>query len=268
MFLSTVLDASKGRILEGGKTVPLGLIGLVTVVYEESFDRAMETVPKAREIVGDKLYGVWCDGHKEQDLAEIDAVLRKLTDFEELAVRLEDDSTLAWAWKRQEEDLLRGFGVHLVSGALCFDPRFFAPEEIREAMHKMEQRYWSKPWSISRYLLVPASLNLIACIRETVDEVMSAERVAELVTLLKVLGQSSLTSQDEQTRSVVLALQAGIAELVEVEPVSRSQVIQSLFLQEVIESLGEVDELGSHWVRFIQQASNSRLIRGMHLADA
>jgi hypothetical protein len=263
-----LLDAEKGRFLKRGKTVPLGLMGLVTVVYEESLDRAMETVPEAREIVGDKLYRVWCDGHKEQDLAEIDAVLQQVTDFEELAVRLEGDSTLAWAWKRQEGDLLGSFWVHLVSGVLCSDPRFFAPDEIRAAMHKMEQRHWSKPWSVSRYLLIPASLNLLACIKETVDEVMSAERVAELVTILKVMGQSCLASQDEQMRSAVLALQAGIAELAETKPVSQSKVMQMLFLQDLIETLGEVDELGPHWARFIQQTSDSRLVRGMNVEGA
>lgn len=267
LFLSMLLDPEKGRVLRRGKRVPLGLMGLVTVVYEESFDRAMETVPEARETAGESLYSVWCDRHKEQDLAELDALLEGLPEFDQLGVRLKAESRLAWVWKRQQEGILESLWVHIVSGVLSFEPGFFAPEEIQTAMDRMERRHWSKPWNLSRYLLIPASLNLLACINETLDEIMSRERTAELVKALQAVGQSCFASQDEQMRSFVLAVQAGIEELAVVEPVSRTKVVQNLFLHELIETLSEAKDLSPHWLRFSQQVARSRLIRSMGVQD-
>jgi hypothetical protein len=257
MFLSVLLSDKTGEMLGKRRAIPLGAYGLVTVIYEDSFDRAMETIPRAREIVGAELYELWCLKHREEDLAAIESTVEGLGTFEELAARLESDRALARAWQRQERHLGEALELHIASNALHFDPSFFTPDEIALAMDRMERRHWSKPWSLSRYLIPLAMYNLALCVREAIDEVVSPERVAKLVETLKATGQSAIASGDEQMRSWVPALQAAIDDLLEAETPSQSIAMQALYLQSLLETIEEDNATSPRWQRFLKRLRQS-----------
>jgi len=101
----------------------------------------------------------------------------------------------------------------------------------------MERRHWSKPWSLSRYLIPLAIYNLALCVRESIDEVVSPEHVAKLAGALKTTGQSAIASGDERMRSWVPALQMAIDDLQQAETPSQSIAMQALYLQGLIETM-------------------------------
>jgi len=239
--------------------LPLGVYGLVTAVYEDSFDRAMETIPRARGIVGDDVCELWRIKHEKEDLAAIDGAVETISEFAEFAARLEADPALAQAWKRQGASLANGFWTRMALGTPSLHPSFFTPDEIALPTNRMEQRFWSKPWSLSRYLVFLAVLNFVICVREALDEIVSPQRVTEAIEGLKVLGQSCLESDDEGMRSLVPAVQVAIDDLLEAEAPSRSKAIQILYLQGLLRALSDTDTLGPHWRRFLKRLGKRRL---------
>jgi hypothetical protein len=263
VLTSMLLSDEASQILNGKRSLPLGLYGLVTALHEDSFDRAMEAVPDARDTVGDELYALWCDRHQEEDLDRIEAAVKGLVAFEELASRRESDRALALAWMRQEDHLHESLGLHIADGALSIEPRAFSPDEISLAIERMERRHWRKPWSPSRYMTAMAVLNLLGCIREAVNEIVSPERIAGLVEAFTVIGRACVESDDERKRSWVPAVQAGIDDLVEAESPSQSRVLLMLYLQGLIRALNEAEAPSPHWRRLYRSLMKSRLYRQM-----
>lgn len=245
MFISLFLSDRASKLMKGKRPLPLGGYGLVTTLYEDSFDRAMEMVPSARGIVGDDLYELWCGLRREQDLA----------------ARLERDRALAHAWQRQGEHLGEGLWLHIAGGAMSFEPSFFTSDEIALVMAKMERRHWSKPWSPSRHIVFLATSSFVTCIRETVDEVVSPQRIAALVRALRAMGQRALESDSEETRSWVPALQVAIDDLLDAEVPSQSVVLQALYAQDLFEAMSEAEEMKPHWQRFLKLLQKSRLFK-------
>ncbi len=251
--IALVLSIMLSDKIEWGKVKPpLGLYSLVTTIYEDSVNRAMETLPDARAIVGDEFYSLWCAKHHQADMALINQAVEELTSFQELAQRIATDEKLALAWRRQEESLLNQFGERVAEG-LSFSEDFFSAAEVSLAMEKMEKRYWSKPWSLSRYFVTLAILNFLKCIREAVDEVVSPERMAELTGWLEAAGQECLESENERLRSLVPLVQAAVSHLrTETRP-SRNRIVLMVYLMSWLTVCQDPDSLSRHWQRLFKQ---------------
>jgi hypothetical protein len=252
LFLSVLLSDRASKLVKGKDALPLGVYGLVTAAYEDSFDRAMGEMPSARDIVGDELYELWCVRHREEDLATIAAATEQVSTFAELADRLETDPALALAWKRQELHLIEDLQAQMAAG-VRLRPDFFTPDEAVLAMDKMEQRYLSKPWSLSRYFTLLALLNFTDCIRETLDEIVSPQRIAEMIEGLKSVGQQCLETDDERLHSLVPHVQAAIHHLQSEETPSQNQVVMTMYLLSLSVAASDVDALSPHWRRLFKR---------------
>jgi hypothetical protein len=261
LFLSVLLSDEMGEILKGREALPLGLYGLVTTIYEDSFDRAMEETSGARDVVGDELYETWCARHREEDLAAIAAVTERISAFGELATHLETNPALARAWRRQEAYLLEEFQLRLVWGDISFGPGFFTAEEVALSMRKMEQRYWNRPWSLSRYVTIVALLNFRKCIGETLDEIVSPRRMAGMAEGFREMGQGFLEAGDERLRSLVPHVQAAIRHLQDEETPSQNRVVTAMYLLSFLAAVKDRDALGPHWRRLFERLERSFLPR-------
>ena len=254
--MALVLAAMLSDGMDWGKAEPpLGLYSLVTTIYEDSVNRAMETLPDARAIAGDELYRLWCAKHYQADMALINQAIEDLTSFKELAERIVTDDELALAWRRQEESLIDEFGERVAEG-LRFSEDFFSAAEVSLAMEKMEKRYWSKPWSPSRYFAVLAMYKFANCLREAVAEIMSPQRMAELTDLLEVVGQGCLESEDERLRSLVPLVHAAVNHLrIEKRP-SQNRIVLMTYLTSCLTVWQDPASLSPHWQRLFKQLRN------------
>jgi hypothetical protein len=263
LFLSTLLSDEVSQLVKGKDALPLGVYGLATAIYEDSFDRAMEQTRDAREIVGDELTALWCAKHNREDLKVITAAVDQISGFEELAVRIETVPALALAWQRQEQYLIEEFESQIVHSGLTLTPNPFTPDEVALAMDRMERRHLSKPWSPSRYSTVLAAANLARCIRETLDEVVSPRKIAEMIEMFKSVGQACLENDDEQLHALVPQIQAAICHLESERASLRNQVLGPIFLLNFVTTLKDADALGPHWRRLFKRIERSRLLRRM-----
>ncbi len=265
LFLGAMLNYEKRTTTSSKKTLPLGVYALVTTIYEDSFDRAMAEIPEARDMVGDTLYEVWCARHTEEDLAAITAAVEDLGNFEELAARLERDPALTLAWQRQEAYLLEQLQMHMAQRGMNVEPGFFTAEEAALPLIMMERRYWNRPWSPSRYFTRLAMINFARCIRETLDEIVSPQRMAQMSQGLKSVGQACLETDDEHLRSLVPHVQAAIHHLQNETKPSQNQVVTALYVMSLPLVMNN-DALSPQWRRFFERMQNSRLMR--RLAEA
>ena len=262
LFLTVLLGDTANKLVDGKKPLPLGAYGLVTAIYEDSFDRAMEEIPTARDIIGDEFYRLWCAKFRQDDMDAITTAVEQVSAFTELAERLETDPALALAWERQESYLIEDLQTHTAAG-LRFKPGFFTPDEVALAMDKMEQRYLSKPWSPSRYFTLLALLNFTNCVRETLDEIMSPRRVDEIVEGLNSVGQHCLETDDERLRSLAPHVQAVIHHLQRVRLPSQNQVLLTMYVLSFPTSEDDVDTLSPRWRRLFKRLRKSRFARGL-----
>lgn len=251
--MALILSAMLSDEMDWGKArPPLGLYSLVTTIYEDSVNRAMETLPDAHTIVGDEFYSLWCAKHHQADVALINQAVEGLTSFQELAQRIATDDELALAWRRQEKSLLNEFGECVAEG-LSFSEDFFSAAEVSLAVEKMEKRYWSKPWSLSRYVAVLAMYNFAKCIREAVSEIMSPQRMAELTDWLEAAGQECLEAEDERLRSLVLPVQAAVSHLQTEKRPSQNRIVLTTYLMSWLTVYRDSDSFGPHWQRLFKQ---------------
>ena len=267
LFLTLLLGPDAFKMIRGKKLLPLGLCGLVTMLYEDSFDRAMETIPEARDIIGETLYALWCARHHHEDMAIINAAVEQINAFEELAVRQEMDTTLARAWRRQESYLIEELQAYVAQEGLSIEPGFFTPEEAALPLAMMERRYWNKPWSPSRYSALLTVINVVRCIRETLDEIVSPEKIAEMGRGLKSLGQMCLKADDERLRSLVPHVQAAIHHLQSEARPSHNQVATTLYVMSLSAAMDE-ESLSPQWQRFFERVQKSRLMQRLGGAAA
>ena len=265
LFLGGMLNYEKRTTTGSKKTLPLGVYALVTAIYEDSFDRAMAEIPEARGMVGDTLYELWCTRHTEEDLAAITAAVEEIGSFEELAACLERDPALTLAWQRQEAYLLEQLQMHMAQRGMNVEPGFFTAEEAALPLIMMEQRYWNKPWSPSRYSTGLAMINFVRCIRETLDEIVLPDRMAQMSQGLQSIGQACLEADDEHLRSLVPHVQAAIHHLQSETKPSQNQVVTALYVMS-LPLVMDKDALGPQWRRFFERTQNSRLMR--KLAEA
>ena len=263
LVLSTLLSDEVSQLVKGKDALPLGVYGLATAIYEDSFDQAMESTKDAREVIGDELYALWCAKHNRKDLKTITAAVDQISAFEELAVRIETVPALALAWKRQERYLIEEFESQIIHSGLTLTPNPFTPDEIALAIGRMERRQLSKPWSLSRYSAVLAAANFARCIRETLDEVVSPQKIAEMIEMFKSVGQACLENDDDRLYALVPQIQAAICHLQSEQASSRNQVLGPIFLLSFVTALNDADALGPHWRRLFKRIERSRLLRRM-----
>ena len=267
LFLALFLMPEARRVIGGKKPLPLGVCGLVTTIYEDSFDQAMAEIPEARDIISDTLYDLWCARHNNEDMAVIHAAIEQIDAFEELAVRMETDPALTWAWQRQELYLIEEFQTHMAQAGLSIEPSFFTLDEAALPLAMMEQRYWNKPWSPSRYFAAVAMLNFMRCIIEAVDEIVSPERVTQMSQGLKSVGQMCLQADDERLRALVPNIQAAIHHLQSKARPSQNKVITTLYVMSLSAAMDE-ESLSPQWQRFFERMQKSRLMRRLGGAAA
>jgi hypothetical protein len=260
LFLSMFLEDETRQMLGGKKRVSLGLYGLVTTIYEESFDRAMAEIPKARDIISETLYTIWCARHQKEDMALIDAAVEQIEDFEDLADRVAAEPALSQAWQRQEQHLLEEFEGRVTTHSLNVEPPLFTPEESTRPMTMMEQQYWNKPWSLSRYFVIPAVISFMRCILKVVDEIVSPEKMTQMREVLHALGQACLHADDEQMRSFVPPIQAAIDQLQPDGLPSENRVVTTLYLMSLTAAI-DAESLSPRWRWFFERAEKSRLMQ-------
>jgi hypothetical protein len=191
----------------------------------------------------------------------IESAIQELDDFKDLAVRLETDEALAVAWERQESHLLEGLELAIVLQGLRIEPSIFASGEVALLMDKMERRYWSKPWSPSRYFVVLAFSNFAGCLLETIDEIVPPPRIAAIAHALEQMGQDCLLASDERQRALVPHIQAAICDLQRVERPAQSRILRLMYMQACVGVMQDTDALSSMWQRFIKRLQKSSLWR-------
>ncbi len=270
LFLRVLLDDKADKLVKGKKPLPLGVFALVTIMYEDSFDRAMQEIPTAREIVGKDLYEMWCAKYHDQDMEAIIAATERASTFDELAARVDANPDLALAWERQEEYLLDELESQVSEGRLTITPNPFTADDAVLAMDKMEQRYLAKPWHLSRYSAVLAMSSFAICIWETLDEIVSPQRVTEMIAEFESDGQECLESDDERVRVLAPHVLAAVHHLQnELQP-ARNQVVRMMFMSNFTATLKDMDNadtLSPRWQRFLQRAEKSRLLQRMTNAN-
>ncbi|HDQ73859.1 MAG TPA: hypothetical protein ENN19_17450 [Chloroflexi bacterium] len=263
LLVKIFLGQEGNELLEGKKPLPLGLYALVTVIYEESFDRAMVTVEDARDIIDDDLYNLWRARYHEGDMALIDATLEQIGALAELEARIASDPALSIAWQRQTSHLVEEFQLEIISMWPDIDHHFFTSEEIKLALDRMERRYLSKPWSLSRYIAPLAMVNLVVCFRDTLTEIMTPQRMVDLSDELQALGQRCLTSDDDQLRPLAAYVQAAIHYLDEGPP-ARNPVIGTLYLTQGFHAVAsDPDVLNPRLRQVLKRMRKSRFMRKM-----
>jgi hypothetical protein len=260
LFLSALLGDKASDVVRDKGALPLGVYSLVTTIYEDSFDRAMGEIDDARDIVGEDLYNVWCAKHNKKDMEAIAAATEQSSAFEELTLLTEAEPALALAWERQERYLLEGLESRITHLALTFSPGLFTAGEVALTMDKMERRHLSKPWSPSRYLAAVAMANFALCIRETLDEIVSPQRMVDMLEPFKAVGQKSLESKEDRIRALVPYIQAAIRHLQREKTPSRNRVVRMMYVSAFATALRDGDALSPRWQRLVRRLEKSRLL--------
>ncbi|MBU1879792.1 MAG: hypothetical protein KJ734_12640 [Chloroflexi bacterium] len=237
---------------------PLGLYGLFTMVYEDSFDQAMIELADAQDLVDDLLYEMWCARRGEADRAIFTAALDRITTPDQFAGLVETDAALAGAWQRQKRLLLEEFQLLMARGALGA-PTFFTPDEIALTMHKMEERHWRRSWSPGRHITTLAMTQFVQCIRETVDEIVSPARLAEITEQLRIEVQHALESKNKDQRALAPYLLGALVSLQEEKPPSQKPALTMLYLVNLTSQRFDMDELSPEWRRFLERLQKSQL---------
>jgi hypothetical protein len=143
---------------------PLGIYGLVTMIYEASFERAMLKLPDAPELAGQDLTILWQAYYRTKDLAILEQAVEAAPTFAELLNTLENNSKLAVARQRQADHLVKELQEKTIGKRIWFSRNFFTPAEIKLSLDMMETRYLSKPWYLSRYFSLLTIFNFLKCI--------------------------------------------------------------------------------------------------------
>jgi len=261
LFIRMLLDEKADKLLDGKKPLPLGVYALVTVIYEDSLDRAMKEIPTARDIVGNDFYRTWCARHHKEDMHIIATAVEQIDVFAELEERIKADPALALAWKRQELSLIEEFQMKILKMGLHISPDFFTPDETMLALDKMERQYLSKPWSLGRYFPILVLPNLAECIRETLAEIMTPKRIVEMSKGLKALGRYCLEGDNDSMRPLVPHIQAAIHHL-EREALSQNQVAATIYTSQSLHAaLSDPDALSPRLQRFFKRMRKSRMMQ-------
>jgi len=258
ILLSMFLDEGQ-KVMR--KPMPLGVCSLMVRVYEESLDRAMAEVPDAEEIAGEDLTEIWRDRHVEEDMAAIAAATEKAKSLDDLDRRIQNDPDLALAWRRQAPNLLEELEREWIHCGADFVPGHFTAEEVARAMERMERKYLSKPWHLSRYILPWALVSWFQVIQETLEEVVTPERQGEIAAGLRAAGQRALESDNAEMRQLAPHFRAAAESVASADYPPGNGVLRSMFLVSFYTWFGDTETLSPQWQRFIDKAEKSRFLR-------
>lgn len=246
----------------GEAKMPLGVYGLVTGIYETSFDRAMREVPEACEVVSADLYGLWQARHQLEDLALLDQAVAAAATFDELLATVMAEPALVLALQRQEDHLIEEFEQATITGELPFDIDFFTPAETYLAIEQMECRYLSRPWSLSRYLNLLTALNFTKCLAQVLDELATPQRQGEATAWWQATGRRCFDHADEAWRKFVLSALAVIQSLQHYPPQTRSRVLMFMYMAEVVQYIiTSTDQLSPVFVKSFKRVEKSLLLK-------
>lgn len=250
------------------KPLPLGLCGLMTVVYEETLDRAMAEVPDAEEIACEELTEIWRERHAEEDMAALATVAKKTRTLDDLERRIATDPDLSLAWRRQQPQLLETLEFALIDLGADFVPGHFTAEEIALGMERMERDRLSKPWHLSRYILAIALLQWFETIRDVLSDIVTPQRQGEIASGLRSAGQRVLESDDPEMRALAANFLAAAQNVANEEWPAGNSVLNSMFLVGFYERFDDLEALSPQWKRFVQRMDNSRFVRRMGKAGS
>ncbi len=118
-FISVLLDPE-----ELTEEFPLGIYGLVTMIYEASFDQAMFELPNAYELVDEELTTIWQANNKTEDLATLEQAVAAASSFDELLNMIGDESNLDIALHRQKNYLMKEFQKKTIDQTQWFTDHF------------------------------------------------------------------------------------------------------------------------------------------------
>ena len=149
----------------------------------------------------------------------------------------------------------------MLSEGLTFGSDLFTTDEVKLVMDKMEQRHWNKPWSLARYFTSLALVRIVDRVSETLDELLTPHRVAEIIERFQSAGQQCLQADDERLRSLVPHIEATICHLQSGEMPSQNKVVSTSFLQQFLTAASSQDAPSPRWRRFFERLEKSRLWR-------
>ena len=251
-ILLSILLAAEQRVTK--KLVPLGICGLMTVIYEDTLDRAMAEVPDAQEIAGEELTELWRSRRMEEDMAALTAVTKKAKSLDDLERRITSDPALSLAWRCQQPHLLKALDHELVVDlGADFVPGYFTAEEATLAMDRMEEEHLSKPWHLSRYIMTVALLYWLRSIRDVLDEIVTPERQAEIASGLRTAGQRVLESDDPERRALAPHFLAAAESVANDDWPAGNWVLTSMYLVSFCERLSDLESFSPQWQRLIHR---------------
>ncbi len=253
-FVSVLMDSEKLQ-----ENFPLGIYGLVTVIYGASFDRAMIELPNAHDLIDDNLlYTIWQAKHETDDIILLELAVKAANTFEELLNEVDDEPELAVALQRQQEHLAKALPQRLMSLGIWFKPHFFEPDEIRVGLDIMEAKYLSKPWSLSRYITPLIVFKYVKVIYQTLEELMTPQRQEEAIAWWQHNGQICLTGDDDAKHALSVNVLAAVKLLQsEPDPV-HSPIITSMYAIETFAFISaSSDNLSPVWTKTFNRIEKS-----------
>lgn len=258
MFYAMCL-APEQEVLQ--KPLPLGLFGLMTVIYEETINRAMAEIPDAEEIAGEELTDIWRLSHMKEDLTALAAATKRARTLDDLSRRIETEADLALAWRRQQPLLLETLEMELARWEPDFVPGYFTAEEVAQAMERMERERLSKPWHLSRYILPVALTHWFGIVQDLLAERITPERQAQIAAGLRASGQRVLKSKDPEKRALAPHFLAAADSVANENQPANNTILQSMFLISFSTALDNQDALSPQWRRFVQRLDNSHFVQ-------
>ncbi len=228
-FISVLLDSEKLT-----EELPLGVYGLVTMIYEASFDQAMGEVPNAYEVVGEDLTTIWQSYYQTEDLSTLEQAVATANSFDELLNMVDDEPNLGLALQRQKDHLMTELQEKTIGQRQWFTDHFFTADEIKLSLDRLEAKCLSKPWSMSRYISLLLMYNYYKCLKEVLRELIVPERRTELIEWWQEKGHLCFTSDEEPWSKLVIQSVLIINTLQSTPKLAHTSPIPMMYLAEML----------------------------------
>ena len=194
----------------------------------------------------------------------IESTVEQVNSFGELGECIKADPTLVLAWQRQEIHLVEEFREVILEAGAGVTPGFFTSDEVRLVLDKMEHRYLSKPWSLSRYFPVLAAFNIFRCMRDVLVD-MTPQRLIKLSDSLRKLGQHCFEADDDPLRPFAAHIQAAIHQLERGKP-AQDTIAATFYLMQVYHTLSDPDALSPRLRLVLERVNKSRIVRTLSMS--
>jgi hypothetical protein len=144
------------------------------------------------------------------------------------------------------------------AGMVYDDYRIAAMEELDTPRLR---EYLSKPWHLSRYIFPWALVSWFQVTQETLAEVVTPKRQAEIAAELRAAGQQALESDDAKMRHLAPHFLAVAESVASADYPPNNGVLRSMFLVSFDAWFGDTETLSPQWQRFLDRADKSRFLR-------